>query len=129
MELARDEERINGIAEYEEVRLPDGFQCGRKVLLQHLDSLPGIQIIELVPGKLLFQKKASMQRNGILPLGAAVDDKDIIHSFRGWIKRISWSLGNRSAVDCQAFRYSDGVRPVWALKNLKKTDWLGKWSL
>jgi hypothetical protein len=69
MELARDEERINGIAEYEEVRLPDGFQCGRKVLLQHLDSLPGIQIIELVPGKLLFQKKASMQRNGILPLG------------------------------------------------------------
>ncbi len=32
-------------------------------------------------------------------------------------------------MDCQAFRYSDGVRPVWALKNLKKTDWLGKWSL
>ena len=129
MELARNKERVDGIAEYEEVRLPDGFQRGGKVLLQHLDSLPGIQIIELVPGKLLFQKKARMQRNGILPLGAAVDDKDIIHSFRGWIMRISWSLGNRSAADHQAFRYSEGVRPVWALKNLKKTDWLGKWSL
>ena len=80
MELARNKEGINGIAEYDEVRLPEGFQSGGKVLLQRLDPLPGIHIIELVTGKLLFQKEASMQRYGILTLGAAVDDK-YIHSF------------------------------------------------
>ena len=40
-----------------------------------LDKPMGSDICESVPGEFLLQEKAGMQRDGVLPLGAAVDDE------------------------------------------------------
>ena len=77
VQLARNEKRVDRITEHDEFGLIDGLQGGGEVLLQRLDPLPGIQITEPVSGILLFQEEAGVQGDGVLSLGAAVDDENI----------------------------------------------------
>ena len=74
MKLERYEEGIDGIAEDNEVRLPQGRQGGGEILFQRLYLLSGVEVAELQLGELFFEIEAGMEGDGVFTLRAASDD-------------------------------------------------------
>ena len=73
VELGRDQEGVDRVAEQEQIRLLQRRGAGAEVLLDGLNPLPHVQIFKFYLPAKLFQVMYRLKGNAVFPLGGAVE--------------------------------------------------------